>query len=155
MNLTLGGLSITIKSGALIPVLLMIPNVLWILFPPVDAGKNVPEPLLLTIIERVGLFAVLAIPLFLSLDLQKKFSAPMLIGMGPALVIYYACWLRYFTGGRSAELLGAPFLGFPLPMAVFPVLFLILSSYLMGSGWMLGASIIYGIAHIRISKRTL
>jgi hypothetical protein len=41
----LGGLSITIKSGALIPVLLMIPNVLWLLFPPVDAGKNVPEPL--------------------------------------------------------------------------------------------------------------
>jgi hypothetical protein len=75
--------------------------------------------------------------------------------MGLALVMYYFYWVRFFTGGRSAALLGAPILGVPLPMAVFPVLFLILSSYLMGSWWMFGAAITYGTAHIWISKITL
>ena len=155
MKLTLGGISVTIKSGALIPVLLMIPNVMWMLSPKVDAGEQVPDPLFLAIVENAGRAAVFILPFFYSLDLNKKHSKLVMIGMGLALTIYYATWIRYFVGGGLAELLSAPFLGIPLPMAAAPIVFLILSSYLMGSWLMFGASILFGSAHVWVSAISL
>jgi hypothetical protein len=154
-NLVLGNVSITITSGALIPVLLMLPNIVWMLLPKMDMGKHVAEPLFLTIVENIGRFAALILPFFFSLDLHKKFSVPILIGMGLALAVYYVSWMRYFVGERSADLLSAPLLGLPLPMAVAPIVFLVLSSYLMGSWLTLGASIVFGIAHVWVSAVTL
>jgi len=75
--------------------------------------------------------------------------------IGMALATYNASWLRYFAGGRSTELLRASLLGFPLPLAVAPIILLVLSSYLMGSWPMLGASILFGTVHIRVSALTL
>ena len=43
----------------------------------------------------------------------------------------------------------------PLPMAVAPALFLILSAYLMGSWIMLAVSLWFGIAHIWVSALSL
>lgn len=155
MQLTFGNLNITIKSGALITLLLMLPNVVWMVLPKAEADKPASEPLWLTIVENVSRMATLILPFFFSLDVHKKFSMPVMIGMGLALAIYYGCWIRYFTGGRVAALLSAPFLGIPVPMAVVPIVFLILSSYLMGSWWMFGASLLFGVAHIWISALTL
>lgn len=155
MLLTFGDLSITIKSGALIPVLIMLPNIVWMLTPKADAGALPSEPLGLTIMENLGRFATLILPFFFALDLHKKFSVPVIVGMGLALIVYYACWIRYFAGGRAAALLGAPFLGIPVPMALAPIVFLILSSYLMSSWWMFGASLLFGVAHMWISILTL
>jgi hypothetical protein len=155
MTLTLGGLSITIKSGALIPVLFMIPNVVWMLVPKSDQGEQVSVPFSLTIVENAGRVAVLVLPFFFSLDMNKEFSRPALIGMGLVLTIYYVSWVRYFVGGRSAELLVEPILGIPVPMAVAPTVFLVLSSYLMSSWLMLGASFLFGIAHIWVSVVSL
>ena len=155
MVLTFGSVNITIKSGALIPLLLMLPNVVWVLLPKVDVDEQVSEPLLLTVVENIGRAAVLILPFFFSLSLDKKYSTLVLIGMGLALTVYYVAWLRYFVGGRSAKLLAAPLLVLPLPMAVAPTLFLLLSSYLMGSWWMLGASVLFGIAHIWVSALSL
>ncbi|MBN1877415.1 MAG: hypothetical protein JXA33_24545 [Anaerolineae bacterium] len=155
MNPTVSDISITLKSGALIPLLIMLPNVVWMLSPKADAGAPLPEPLFLTIVENVGRFATQILPFFFSLDMNRKLSLPVVIGMGLVLTIYYACWIRYFAGGRSTVLLGAPFLGIPVPMAVAPIAFLILSSYLMSSWWMFGASLLFGVAHIWISILTL
>jgi len=155
MTLTLGGLSISIKSGALIPVLFMIPNVVWMLVPKSDQGGQVSVPFFLTIVENAGRVAVLVLPLFFSLDMNKELSRPTLIGMGLALAIYYVSWIRYFFGGRSAELFGEPLLGIPMPMAVAPTVFLVISSYLMSSWLMLGASIVFGITHIWVSAVSL
>jgi hypothetical protein len=155
MLLNFGNVNIAIKSGALIPLLVMLPNVLWMFAPKTNPGTSPSEPLLLTILENVGRFATLILPFFFSLDLHKRFSTLVMVGMGLALTVYYGCWIRYFAGGRAAALLGAPFLGIPLPMAVAPITFLVLSSYLMSSWWMLGASVLFGVAHIWISALTL
>ncbi len=155
MHLNLGNLSITIKSGALIPLLIMLPNVVWMLSPKTNASAPPSEPLFLTILENVGRFATLILPFFFSLDMHRKLSLPVAIGMGLALAVYYACWIRYFAGGRVSTLLGAPFLGIPIPMAIAPIAFFILSSYLMSSWWMFGASLLFGVAHIWISALTL
>ena len=71
MHLNLGNLSITIRSGALIPVLIMLPNVAWMMLPKAETRQQVPEPLLLTILENTGRFATLILPFFFSLDLQS------------------------------------------------------------------------------------
>jgi hypothetical protein len=155
MTLSLGDLNITIKSGVLIPVLLMIPNLVWMLVPKSDQDEQVPVPFSLTIAENAGRVAVLILPLFYSLDLNRQFSRPALIGTALALAIYYVSWIRYFLGGRSVVLLGEPLLGIPLPMAVAPTVFLVLSSYLMSSWLMLGASIVFGIAHIWVAAVSL
>lgn len=155
MHLTLGNLSITIKSGALIPVLLMLPNVLWMLLPEVAGDRRASGPLFLTIAENGGRIAILLLPFFYSLDLNRKFSTLTLIGMGLALAIYYTSWVRYLAGGRAPELFRAPLLGIPLPLATAPVLFVVLASYLMGSWLMFGASILFGVAHIWVSALTL
>ena len=144
-----------IKSGAWITVLLMLPNVAWMVLPKADAAEPTPEPLALMIVENVGRFATLVLPFFFALDFGKRLSNPVAVVMGLTLVVYYACWLRYFTGGRTTELLGAPFFGIPLPMAVMPIAFLALSSYLMGSWVMFGASVLFGVAHIWISALSL
>jgi hypothetical protein len=155
MTLTLDDLNITIKSGALIPALFMIPNVVWMLVPKSDQGEQVSVSVFLTIVENAGRVAVLVLPFFFSLDVNKEFSRPALIGIGLALVIYYVSWIRYFVGGRSAELLGEPLFGIPVPLAVAPAVFLVLSSYLMSSWLMFGASIVFGIAHIWVSAVSL
>jgi hypothetical protein len=155
MNLTLGSISIAIKSGALIPLLLMLPNLLWMLLPKTDAVSPVSEPLFLTIIENVGRIAILVLPFFFSLDLNKRFSVPVMVVMGLALGVYYGSWLRYFAGGGSIELFSTPFLGIPLPMATAPVLFLVLASYLMSSWLVLGAAVLFGAAHIWVSALVL
>lgn len=144
-----------LNSGGLIPVLLMLPNVLWMLLPKPDPNKQVSEPLLLTIVENVGRIAIMILPFFYSLQLNRPFSVPVMIGIGLALAVYYAAWLRFFTQGRTPQLFRAPFLGIPLPLAVAPVVFLVLSSYLMDSWWMLGASVLFGVVHIWVSNLTL
>jgi len=155
MDLQVGGISIPLRSGALIPVLVMIPNVIWMLLPKVEAGEQDAEPLALTIVENLGRAAVLILPFFYTLDLSRKGGVVVAVGMGAALAIYYAAWVRYFVRGRPPELFRAPLLGIPLPLAVAPIAFLTLSSYLMGSWWMLGASILFGVVHIWVSAVSL
>lgn len=129
----------------------MLPNFIWMVFPKTNIVEQGSVPLFLTITEIIGRGAVLILPMFYSLELNKKYSIIVIIVMGVALTIYYASWIRYFIYGRSAELFTASLLGIPLPMAVAPIVFLMLSSYLMGSWWVFGASILFGFAHIWVS----
>jgi hypothetical protein len=81
----------------------MIPNVVWMLVPTSDQSEQASVPIFLTIVENAGRVAVLILPFFFSLDVNKKFSTLALAGIGLALAIYYVSWIRYFVGGRSAE----------------------------------------------------
>ena len=143
------------KCGALIPVLVMLPNVIWMLSPKQSTSASRPVPLALTVIENIGRAAILVLPFFYSLNTHRTYSVHAIILMGLLLAVYYACWIRYFAAGSPARLLGAPFLGIPLPMAVAPTLFLMLSSYLMDSYPMLIASILFGVSHIWVSAISL
>ena len=101
----IGNRTIAVRSGAVIPVLLMLPNVGWMLLPAQDVGNQGPAPLALSIAENLGRAAVMGLPFFYSLDLKKKYSQVVIAGMGLALAIYYAAWIRYFAGGMTAELM--------------------------------------------------
>src|SRR3972149_1516675 len=144
-------MKIPIKSGALVPVLLMLPNLVWMLFPKASPNEPVSVPPALSITENVSRIAVLVIPLFYTLGLSKRLSPVGLSITGFAVIIYYAAWIRYFMGGQTAELFRVSLIGIPLPMAVAPTVFLVFSSYLLGSWPMLAASICFGTAHIWLS----
>ena len=90
---------LTVKSGALIPAFLMLPNVAWMLFYNLDAGPNVSVPLALSIAENAGRVVVLVLPFFYSLNVKKKYSPLAMIGMAIALTVYYSAWVKFFVGG--------------------------------------------------------
>jgi len=87
--------------------------------------------------------------------LARRFSTSALVIACLALALYYGALIRYFTGGRTAVLLSASFIGIPLPLAVAPTVLLIFSVYLLGSWPMLAASIWFSVAHIFVSVLTL
>ena len=146
---------LAVKSGALIPALLMLPNVAWMLFYNLNAGPQVSVPVALSIAENVGRFAVLALPIFYSLNLKKTYSTLALLGMAVALAVYYLAWGRFFAGGGSADLLSAPLFGIPGPLALAPVALLILCAYLMDSWLMFSASVAFGALHVWASSVTV
>ena len=121
---------LAVKSGALIPAFLMLPNVVWMLYYHLNAGPSVSAPLALSIAENAGRVAVLVLPFFYSLNVKKNYSSLAMVGMAIALTVYYSAWVRFFVGGGSAELLSAPLFGIPGPLALAPVALLLFSSYL-------------------------
>jgi hypothetical protein len=146
---------IPIKSGAIIPLLILLPNIIWVLLPHASTRDNVTVPLALNIAENAGRAAILIIPFFYSLTLEHRFSTAALVVACLALALYYVAWIRYFIGGRTLDLLGAPMLGISMPLAVAPTVLLVFSAYLLGSWPMLAASIWFGVAHIWVSALTL
>ena len=145
---------LAVKSGALIPALLMLPNVAWMLFYNLKADPSASVPLALSIAENAGRFAVLALPFFYSLDVKKEYSSLAVVGMAIALTVYYSAWVRFFVGGGSAELLSAPLFGIPGPLALAPVALLLFSSYLMDSWLMFSAALSFGTLHVWSSSLT-
>lgn len=124
-----------LRSGVIVPALLMLPNVAWMLFysTDVDVGARGTVPAVLSIAENVARIAALALPFFYPLDLKRAGSNVALIGMASALAIYYGAWGRFFMGGGAVALLSAPLLAIPAPLALAPVAFLMISSYPMRS----------------------
>jgi len=146
---------IPIKSGAIIPVLIMLPNIIWLLLPHTSTSSNATVPLALNIAENAGRVAIIVIPFFYSLSFDKRFPVFALVIACLALALYYGAWIRYFAGGQSAALMSASLIGIPLPMAIAPTVLLVFSAYLMGSWPLLAASIWFGVAHIWVSALTL
>jgi hypothetical protein len=137
-----------LKSGAAIPALLMPPNLAWMLFYSLDAGTTSAVPVALSLAESASRMVVLALPFFHTLNLKRTGAKAVLTGMGIALAIYYAAWARFFMGGGTNALLSESLLAIPSPLALAPVVFLLLSSYLMNSWWMLGAALCFGLLHV-------
>jgi hypothetical protein len=146
---------LTVKSGALIPVLLMLPNVVWMLFYNRSADASASPHLALYIAENTGRVAVLLLPFFYALNLKKPYALVAMVGMAIALAVYYGAWARFFAGGGLPALLGAPLWGIPGPLALAPVVVLMLSAYLMSSWLMLSAAVFFGVLHVWSSSMAL
>jgi hypothetical protein len=75
------------------------------------------------ILEWVGRIAAMVIPFFYRMEAQSAMQTIAIVVMVVTLVLYYACWARYFARGRQCALLFEPFLGVPLPMAISPIVY--------------------------------
>lgn len=142
-----------IKSGIIIPVLIMVPNIIYYLI--IRNKSDIPSsnksaPTLIKIIENIGRLGILITPLFYSLNLDNSFSIYFLVLSLLFLLLYYVAWLRYFMSGSNQIDLRKSLL-IPLPLAVYPSLSLICSSYLLSSIPMLISSLVFAIGHIWVS----
>ena len=141
-------MKLAVKSGAIIPVLLMLPNLAWMLFYSLGAGAKSDVPVALSAAENVARSAALVLPFFYSLNKKSVWSTVVWLGMAGALGVYYVAWGRFFIGHGSAALLSAPLMGIPSPLALAPVALLLLASYLMNSWWMFSAALSFGVFHV-------
>jgi len=142
--------------GGLVSILILVPNLLWMIFPPrgQPEGESAPRDRLhrvLEILEWVGRIAAFVIPFFYRIEVQNSRQVVALVVMALALLLYYAGWARYFARGRSHALLFEPFLGMPLPLAISPIVYLLAASALFGSWYLALATVILGIGHLPIS----
>jgi hypothetical protein len=142
--------------GGLVTVLVLLPNLLWMLFPPReqperDAGPKSELYRLMEVLEWVGRVAAFVLPFFYRVEAQNARQVVALAVMALALLLYYAGWARYFVRGRGYALLFAPFLGLPLPLAVSPIVYFLAASALFGSWCLALAALLLGVGHLWIS----
>ena len=70
------------------------------------------------------------------------------------LILYYAVWSRFFTGGREIALLNRAFLLVPMPLAVFPVLYVLRAAVWLRNLPAAVVKLIFGAAHIPVSLQS-
>lgn len=117
-------------SSLVIPILMLFPNFLCFLFPPINTPqfKEKNEPLILLILEIIGRIGVTVIPVFYPIILNNNTSYFYLTCLLLLLFFYYACWLRFFRFARNYAALFLPMGHIPIPMAFSPVLFFVVSA---------------------------
>jgi hypothetical protein len=140
----------------LVSILILLPNVLWMLFPPRERAQSDVRPSgrlyrVMEVLEWAGRVATLLIPFFYGIEVQSTGQVAAAVVMVLALLLYYACWARYFTRGRRYALLFEPFIGLPLPMAVSPIVYFFAASVLFGSWYLALVTVILAAGHLWIS----
>lgn len=142
--------------GGIITLLVLLPNLLAVFFPPSTRLADDPQPnrsrlQIMTVIERVGQAGSFVIPFFYRVTLTSSIQAIALVIMVGALALYYAGWVRYLVQGRAEVLFYRSLLGIPLPMAIMPVIYFLAASALLGSVWLLLAAVLLGVGHIAVT----
>jgi len=145
------------KSGLIITLLILWPNLLWLFFPPKDAPGKAQEqadgrfPVILEWIGRLGVFVI---PVFYAIEVESTVQVISLGIMAVALLVYYSGWTRYFFRGRLYALLFTPLLGLPISLAISPVLYFAAASFLLASWPLALATALLGATHMPISYRS-
>lgn len=134
-----------------IPIIIILPNIAYAIFPPKSSPQNSERPKWWNIIiafERIGQIAVFTLPLFWKVLYSGPALLAILFSMLVFVLIYYICWIRYFTKGREFYLLYAPFLGLPIPLAIAPILYFFCVSILLSSCTIAIFTAVLAIGHI-------
>ena len=137
----------------LIPLLVLLPNLLFVLLPPLDMPSLEEEATIWLILERMGQTGVFLLPVFhmVHLDMVMKQAAFALMIM--SLTVYYFGWWRFFRNKRQYAWLFQPLGIIPIPMAVMPLIYFLASAILMESLSMFLAVVCLGLGHLPISYR--
>jgi hypothetical protein len=143
--------------GGIIALLILLPNLLVVIYPPVGAPPQQSRGGRLErwmgILERAGQVSSFAIPFFYALDFDANDGE---IGIGLAVMLlslafYYVCWVRYLALGHRFELLFKPCLGFMLPLAMCPVVYFLAAAVVLHSPFLWLAALALGVGHIYVS----
>lgn len=138
--------------GWLIPLLVLLPNLLMVRFPPTQRPEDAPGvSRWLEALERLGQAGAFVIPCFYRIRIQGAVASVALAVMALALSSYYLGWLRYVRQGQRYALLFAPMWGIPLPMAVWPVIYFGAAAVLARSWPLAAATMVFAIGHLAVS----
>lgn len=136
--------------------LIMLPNILSLIFPPVHIPQQPPRPSYWTIVivtEWIGRLGIMILPLFWKIKFDKS-NAVFLILAGLMLALYYVCWMRFFLTGREFITQFSPLFGIPVPLAIFPLLSVLFVGIAQGSWPVIAAAVIMSAGHIPESLMT-
>jgi hypothetical protein len=130
-------------------LVILIPNLLFLVFPPKDMpGQLKNGGVLLNIMEQGG-----RILFFVIFPFTARTTAPVGFSLYLCLAILFAflyelLWLRYFHNQRAFRCLFGPVLGIPVPMALFPILSFAFAAGWLSAYWALIPLAAFGIGHI-------
>lgn len=140
-------------AGAVVSLVVLLPNLLLIAFPPRDDVRPRDAGMLATILERAGQVGCLVLPFLVGgQGTWSWWLVPVVVAIGA----YLALWGRYLVERRTASLyrpLGfrrsgsAPF-ALPIPMAVFPVLAFLSAAGWLGSVYVGAAALVLAAGHL-------
>ena len=138
-----------------IPILVLLPNLLYFL----KKAQNIPsppiqEPFLLVVLERLGLAGCLIIPVFYPIKISGTMDILATVIAGQMLTVYYIGWIRFFIHNREYRFLYCPLFSVPVPLALSPVLYFLLSSAILHSLPLMISSLILASGHIPNSLKS-
>ncbi len=140
-------------ASLLIPLMILLPNLVFVRFPPTSSPPRRTINLLLNACEAIGRLGVMVVPLFYSMRAERSYETISLIVMLAALLFYYKGWIRYLRSDRSYARLLTPMLGIPVPMAVFPCLYFFAASVVLHSILFFIFSASFAFGHITNSYK--
>ena len=135
-------------AGAVVSLVVLLPNLLLLAFPPRDRVVTRDAGLLATILERAGQAGCLVLPFLVG---GSGGWSWWLLPLGIAIGAYLALWARYLADRRTASLyrpLGPGSLRLPIPMAVFPVLAFLSAGGWLGSAFVGAAAVVLAAGHL-------
>ena len=130
-------------------VVILIPNLLFIFFPP----RSIPDQLkgggvLLNIFEHGGRIIFFVLFLFCSNTNVPTEPNPLLFLAILFTVLYELLWLRYFINQRAFHYLYKSVAGIPVPMALFPISAFLFAAIGLGAFWALIPLLAFAAGHI-------
>lgn len=139
-------------TAFLLPMLI---NVVFFVFQPVDEPKVFSNPAMrvLEIIENVSRSAYAFIVVFFVSESFTENGIWLYVAT-VFLVVYYIVWARYFFGNGKSELLQKSFLLFPIPLAIFPVIYYFGVAIWLNNYLAAFFMIVFGFAHVSVSARS-
>jgi hypothetical protein len=140
--------------NVLIPLLILLPNLLFVLLPALDIPLAEKEAAVWLYFERIGQAGVFILPLFHLAHLDTVLKQAAFAVMILSLTVYYFCWWRFFRGKRQYTWLFQPLGIIPIPMAVMPLLYFLTSAIVMDSLSIFLAGVCLGVGHLPISYRS-
>ncbi|AIQ60417.1 hypothetical protein [Paenibacillus borealis] len=87
-------------------------------------------------------------PILLGRKLAEQPLGPSAVLMAVCLLIYYGCWGRFYWSGREFAVLFTPWLGIPVPMAVFPAIYFMLLGFWLESWLLLIPAFLFAVGHL-------
>ncbi|WNS43634.1 hypothetical protein [Paenibacillus sp. MMS20-IR301] len=137
------------STGFIVPLLVLLPNLLFIFFQPRNAPESVPPtPLIFTSLERAGQISCFMMPILFGRELAGQSLGLSAAGMAVCLLVYYGCWVRYYRSGRKFSALFSPWLGIPVPMALFPAIYFLLLGFWLQSWLFIIPALLFAIGHL-------
>lgn len=141
-------------EGLIVFLLPMVINIFYVIFPPKQTEEAVSLKMpVLEAIEQGTRIAYAGAVCILVSNLKIDYTGAFLYISIIFLVLYHIVWIRYYIGSRDVRLLGTKFLGVPMPLAVFPVLYFIAASIWLHNYIATALMVIFGIVHNIISYR--
>lgn len=139
-------------TGVIIFILPMLINIVYVIFPPVNAPEEPPKvKRVIEFVEQATRMLYMIAICFLVSRKEISFSSFWLYAGMVFLILYYIVWIRYFVCGRDVALLAKNFGPISMPLAVFPVLYFICAAIWVHNIPGVIFMIVFGIAHNIVS----